>query len=1293
MENLLVLLDKIQQLSPLPVFAQDTVIVQNAGMQHWLNMSLAEQRGISMNMRYALPSQFLWNLIRNLASDEDVPEQSPYSREVLAWRIDTLLASSEVIDDVSFQVASDYWQAKANNSENVNNTLNRTIANNSAANKNAAGQSYSDAEQLKRYQLACQLADLYEQYLIFRPEWIHAWHQGEFSAFDQQASEHSTVSDDNQQPIESNAIWQGKLWHLLVREQPYNPRELVALAIKNLNNLDRLAAQALPHRLSFFGINAMAPLWLEFINALSEKIDVHFFHLNPCYAYWGDVVTEKNAIEAWLKGTDFSAEQINEVGDESVDKQSLNADLADINQQVGNPLLANLGQQGREFMALLYQYSTINIEVFESAVADLNSAEQANTSPEAISQIMSQANILASVQQDILSLSDARHQESQCPEQAPKVDGSILITSAHSALREVQGLHDWLLHQFNQDKSLTPKDVLVMCPQVEQYAPYVNAVFTRGWQDVADEVPPLPCSIADRISKDAEPLVAAFAQLLTLPDSRFQVSSLIALFRLPAMQSRFGINLDDIEKITHWLELSCVHWGLNKAHKQQVLRQSQAVDVSEENYKQENEPVASDLNSASNSFTWQQGLSRLMRGFAFADHSVIYQNQLLLPTIEGSDSELLGKLMLIIEQLQLTAINMSKARTAVQWQQFLFDLLQQLFDDESDNGLNIIRTAIESLVEYCQHGAYDSAISLAVIRDFLNNHFSQPDPGRQFMIGQVTFCSMMPMRSIPFKIIAVLGLNDGEFPRQRQPLSFDLMTTTPAQLGDRSRRGDDRYLFLEAVISARQALYLSYQGKNIKNNKDRQPSLVLKELMEYLARGYGWQLLGLNVKAATNIQGQVRQLPMQAFSEKNYLGAFASFDANWLHLRQTKVELGNTATHASEHSVVDISTNISTNTSANVLTNSTEQNLKGSIENNTTTAVDANTAGNPKSLSANNVIRFYQHPGRYYAQDALYLYLDNSNTLINDVEPFVPNRLDSYLLRQDLLSYYLAPAQSKQSCDDILLSAKLSGNLPDLPSTDELIQGWQKDSEDFSQFIITELAQNADLTIEPIDCSVTLNLADALSNKVLLDDSLYSSNELASLKTVLPKSLTLDSKLTIVDNKAVFYRSSSAKAKDLFTLYLHQLIVQVAQAEALKINSAPAKLPLYANVAATHGYYFDTKSQKPSQFYFSDIDDAKGQLLRLIVTFYLGQQQPLLLNGDIAEKIRKSKVFEQTQFEQFWSDSNSFQAFGDEAYVQYFWPQCPDYQKISPRLLALYQPMFDALQSVKVAAKGQGAKK
>ena len=1247
MENLLVLLDKIQQISPLPVFAQDTVIVQNAGMQHWLNMSLAEQRGISMNMRYALPSQYLWNLIRNLASDEDVPEQSPYSREVLAWRIDTLLASNEVLNDTTYQVASDYWRANhADDSRSEN---------------------HSEAEQLKRYQLACQLADLYEQYLIFRPEWIHAWHQGEFVAYDQ--------ADECDTGIQSSAIWQGKLWHLLVSEQPYDPHELVALAISNLSNIDLTdktnpRSKLLPQRLSFFGINAMAPLWLEFINALSEKIDVHFFHLNPCYAYWGDVVTEKRAIEAWIKGQNFTVD--------ADDNENLTAmeNLADINRQVGNPLLANLGQQGREFMALLYQYSTVNIDVFESAVEDINAKESDSAQNlETSFEEKKPSNILARVQQDILSLSDARHNKKEAEEKAEEsveeksihIDDSIIITSAHSALREVQGLHDWLLHQFNEDKSLTPKDVLVMCPQVEQYAPYVNAVFTRGWQDIADEVPPLPCSIADRVSKDAEPLVAAFAELLKLPDSRFQVSSLIALLRLPAMQNRFSINLEDIEKITHWLEAASVHWGLDKAHKQQILAQSQAKsghDSSTDN------SSSGGVNGTSDSFTWQQGLTRLMRGFAFGDHSVIYQNQMLLPNIEGSDSELLGKLMLIIEQLQLSAISMSKARSATQWQQFLFDLLQQLFEDENDNGLSIVRTATESLVEYCQHAGYDSDISLPVIRDYLNAHFSQPDPGRQFMVGQVTFCSMLPMRSIPFKIIAVLGLNDGEFPRQRQPLSFDLMSTTPAQLGDRSRRGDDRYLFLEAIISARRALYLSFQGRNIKNNKERQPSLVLKELMEYLARGYGWRLLGLNEEvdkeSGEALAEHIRQLPMQAFSEQNYLGRYASFDANWLNLkRASSVQ----ETDATLNSPED-----------NELTDSV---IVGSA------AVESAMMDN---ASASDVIRFYQHPARYYGQRSLYLYLEQHNTLINDIEPFVPDRLDSYLLRQDLLNYYLSPTQSKQSCEDILLTAKLSGNLPDLPTTEDLIQGWQKDSEDFSHFILNEVAANevasvessAEIAIEPIDCSVTVDLS--ASNTQVFDTNLYSDAELETLKTVLPKSVTVNTKLLIIAGKLVFYRSSSAKAKDLFTLYLHQLILQVAQTDESQTHA-----DVLGTVVSSHGYYFDTKTQKPREFYFSDIVDAKLQLQRLIATFYLGQHQPLLLNGDIVEKIRKSKVFEQAQFEQFWSDSNTFQAFGEDAYMQYFWPTCPHYDEISRKLLSLYQPMLDALQVVKPLVK-KGAK-
>ena len=193
MENLLLLLNKISQVSPLGVFNQEVIIVQNPGMQHWLNLAIATERGISMNIDYALPAQFLWRLIRTLAGDDKVLEQSPYSREVLTWRIYALLATEPVTSDEDFLPATRYWQGE-----------------NSAP--------------LKRYQLAVQLADLYEQYLIFRPTWLDNWQQGNIE---------SLASDFNQQ-LPGEVKWQAKLWQLLIKQQPYNPVELITEAIANI---------------------------------------------------------------------------------------------------------------------------------------------------------------------------------------------------------------------------------------------------------------------------------------------------------------------------------------------------------------------------------------------------------------------------------------------------------------------------------------------------------------------------------------------------------------------------------------------------------------------------------------------------------------------------------------------------------------------------------------------------------------------------------------------------------------------------------------------------------------------------------------------------------------------------------------------------------------------------------------------------------------------------------------------------------------------------------------------------
>ena len=166
MENLLLLLNKISEISPLGVFNQDVIVVQNAGMQHWLNLALASERGISMNIRYALPAQFLWKLMRALATEGKVPDQSPYSREVLSWRIYALLGLDSVTSNEDFTPATRYWMPESDSSaESFSSYLEQS------ANKQAL---------LKRYQLARQMADLYEQYLIFRPQWLDAWQQGKF---------------------------------------------------------------------------------------------------------------------------------------------------------------------------------------------------------------------------------------------------------------------------------------------------------------------------------------------------------------------------------------------------------------------------------------------------------------------------------------------------------------------------------------------------------------------------------------------------------------------------------------------------------------------------------------------------------------------------------------------------------------------------------------------------------------------------------------------------------------------------------------------------------------------------------------------------------------------------------------------------------------------------------------------------------------------------------------------------------------------------------------------------------
>ncbi|WP_371189435.1 exodeoxyribonuclease V subunit gamma [Thalassotalea maritima] len=1131
MEDLLTLFANIRQFKPLPILQKEVVVVQSQGLQHWLNMELAKVNKISMNCEFVLPAQYLWKMLRTLCQDE-FPEQTPYAREVLAWRIDALLQQQEVLDDPRCDAATAYWRNQQGN------------------------------DALKRFQLAVKLADLYEQYLIYRPEWLTQWQNN-----------HPAQVDDATLGFRTTEQWQSAIWQHLQQQSRYDVEQLLQLAIANIAELKHL----LPSRISLFGINALAPMWLKFLNMLAEHIDVHIFHLNPCYEYWGDVATDKMKVKkAYL----------HKIGQWPTDIEA----TVDV-----NPLLANLGQQGREFLSLLHDFDNIEIPLYDELYEENQQDLSEQNTP----------NVLTCIQKDILTLTDRRQQP------IIQHDDSIVITSAHSALREVQGLHDYLLHLFNDNPTLTPKDVIVMCPEVEQYAPYIDSVFVRGWEDIGDNVPPLPCSIADRISKESEPLVSAFSQLLTLPDSRYSATFIIDMLRLQHVQLQFGFSESDVDLIIGWLDIANIYWGLDGDHKASILGATEQTD----------------------SFTWQQGLTKLLHGFAYADEDTLRGNSICLQNVEGNDAIVLGKLMLFIEQLQRARQLFSGAHSPKEWHRILSEQVQRLFArTDNDNGLLIIEHALEQLYEYSEEAKYQQAVDIRIIRDFANHHFSQPDPGRQFMIGQITFCSMMPMRSIPFKVVAVLGLNDGEYPRQRTPVGFDLMAQAKAKAGDRSRRGDDRYLFLEALISARQYFYVSYQGKDVKNNNDRQPSVVLTELLDYLQYGYGWRVDQASPK------GHLRQLPLQAFSVDNYRSdnRFASFDGNWLRLLQSDVHV-----HNGESTT---------------------------LEDN---GIEASLVEDGVDISA--LIAFYQHPSQYYARHQLKLFFQDNNNLINDVEPFQNNALQRYKYCQGVLDIALnhphsdvvTQQQKTSKVDEFTRYSLLSGDLADDQRSIDDTHMWQQQMLAFGQSInqhIQAVAEQA-MTLEQqqsMAMTTTVNVPDVGHIDLTGDVQWLDAHD----KYIV-----------------VAYRHASVKGKDLIALYLRHLY-------ACAVASAK---PVY-----TFGYFFKQSKDGDEQVeivQFAPTINCTERLTHLLTLFAKGQKTPLLLNPNIAADYMLKKgeytdtVPAQSKFINDWvgNDFGYGSGYSKDVYINYFWPQCPDIDEVWPLLDEVYSPLFKDVRMQTIA--------
>ncbi|MCS3423183.1 exodeoxyribonuclease V gamma subunit [Rahnella sp. BIGb0603] len=744
---------------PLSPLENEVILVQSNGINQWLKLALARDVseggcGIAAALDIKLPARFFWQVYRAVLGKDQVPDSSPFDRPLLTWRLIRLLP--ELLPEPVFAPLARFLK--------------------------------DDGDMRKLHQLAQRLADLFDQYQVYRADWLEDWGNG---------LDVLRTSRKGSEPLPENLLWQPQLWRALLADVPESERgtSRAALHQRFLQHAQTIPEDerpsGLPARLIVFGISSLPQQSLEVLAVLGRWTHIFMCVHNPCEHDWSDIIADKDLLRA------ERARQRRKPGMPQVIAEG------DLHQHA-HPLLAAWGKQGRDYIGLLNEYD--NHESYASTLAPVIPRIDLFTSN-------GEDTLLHQLQEDILQLRPLAETQEKWPEIDTLKDESLRFSITHSAQREVEVLHDRLLAALAADPTLKARDIIVMVPDINGYAPHIQAVF--GLMERSDPRY-IPFTVADQGPRQNNPLLGALESLLTLPQSRFAVSDLLDLLDVPSVRQRFGIGEEQLPLLHRWISAANVRWGLH-------AEQRQSLEL----------PLSPEQNS------WFFGLQRMLLGYAVGSGDA-WQGIEPLDEIGGLEAALIGPLSHLLNCLDETWRQLSEPAPPQVWGERLQALLSGYFaEDDGDDGFILVRlhTELETWLQACESVNLQAELPLSVVREHWLAQFDQSGLTQPFFGGAVTFATLMPMRAIPFRHVYLLGMNDGDYPRNRVPMDFDLMGRD-YRPGDRSRREDDRYLFLEALLSARERLHISWVGRSIHDNTERPPSVLVAQLRDHLASGW-----------------------------------------------------------------------------------------------------------------------------------------------------------------------------------------------------------------------------------------------------------------------------------------------------------------------------------------------------------------------------------------------------------------------------------------------------------------------
>ena len=951
------------------VFQKQYLVTQTDGMNNWLTIQLASRMGIHANTKFLKPNDIVNQLYFWVGGESSQVLASDH----LKWLIYNLLGEPDFVQ--RFKIIAAYYPG----------------------------------DDVKRIALAGKVADLFDQYQVYRPELLDEWNI---------AAIEDVKMDE----------WQKYLW-IKVKEKTgadlTDKTSMIRYVIQQLNDpAQKQKILARLPQLHIFGVSIITQLHIHLFNELSKYCSVNFYLLNPApLVYWLDDKTEK---------------QIARLGQ----LQKMQGKKPMQLEGTGNSLLISWGKVIQETFGLLFENDAF-LNVYNDATVTEPTMSDADT-------------LLQKIQNDIFYNNDAA---SRIPLAAKDLeDESLTINACYTPVREVEVLYNYLVHLVDQkQEQLSPRDIVVMVSDIDAYAPYIKAVFkTAAYQ--------FPFTIADESLQSGDGLFTAIQAILSITADSFKAEEVMQLLDSHYIRERFKIT--DTTLLRKVVSMANIRFGI-------------------EGSKEDDTALVS----------WNNGLQRILYGICMSgsdEYAIGAETIYPLDVAEGADALELVRFGHFIEVLKWYVLDRDNHRNLAAWGQHILDLADNLVfqsdSNETDEDYQRLLQYIENLNLLTE--TYNEAVSYDVFKHSFLDIIASETRSHTFAVGGITFCSLIPMRSIPFKIVALLGMNFDKFPRRETPLSFNLMEQKRRK-GDRNVKENDKHLFLETVLSAQQYLYISYIGRSAKDNSIHPPSALVDELVDYVESG----ITEPGIKVRDRL---ITTHPLHGFSQKY----FQNISGLYSYLGGESI---------AENSI----TNNATPTKEGKLFDFTE-------------------------IPVNALLSFFKNPFKWYYNKVPGIYYNEAEVLLPDTELFELDGLQQWQLKSDLLQL------DEQAAEAYRIKALKTGNAPLKHMSDILIANTMETVAPVKQLLKDCVGDEQEaevmINIRIEDSVIAGKLSNAYKDKMLVIS--FSKNHYKYLletyiKYVLVTAQGLQMELNYL----------SAEANDTFTIPANTL----TQKEALQM--------------------------------------------------------------------------------------------------------------------------------------------